>query len=206
MFESAYCCLQFRRYRDPKMKSPSTLGNWFDLVGWLSTRYRIMVWEGEEEMVFEDKVKISYWEGDIIDQSWEQRESALITAFGKGVSSSSSAVRLGGKLCLLHLSRDLITESLSGWGWKEILQVVQSSPHAPAGTPESQLPRSMSRWFWVSSQVDTLQPLWRNLCLENFLWKLRFQWEQCLNDKDRSGAVRGSAWHFNSLWALCRMS
>lgn len=162
MFECAYSCLEFRSYRDPKIKSLRALGNWFNLVEWLSLRYRIMVWEGEEEMVFEDKVRISYWEGDIREQSWEQRESVLMPDFWKGVCSSS-AVRLGGKLCLLHLSRDQITESLSDRGWKGICQVVPSNPCAPAETPKS-CSDPCPGDFWVSSRVDTLQPEWRNLC------------------------------------------
>lgn len=70
LFECVYCCLEFRSYQDPKMKSLRTLGNWFNLVEWLSLRYRIIMWEREEEMVFEDKVKISYWEGDMRPNLW----------------------------------------------------------------------------------------------------------------------------------------
>lgn len=55
----------------------------------------------------------------------------------------------------------------------------------------------------------SLRPLPLDLLLgttETFLWKLRFQWEQGLNDSDRSGAVRDSDWLLNYLYALCTMS
>lgn len=163
LFECAYCCLEFRSYQDPKMKSLKAVGNWFNFIEWLGLRYRIMVWEGEEEMVFEGKVKISYWEGNMRDQSWEQRESAVMPGFWNGVSSSFSAVRLGGKVCLLFLSRDLIPESewlrLEGGSSGDPVQ-----PPAPAETPRVTCSDPCPRDFRVSSRVNTLHPLWRNPC------------------------------------------
>lgn len=104
-----------------------------------------MVWEGEEEMVFEGKVKISYWEGDIRDQSWEQRESALVPGFSKGVSSSSAG-RPGGKLCLIPFEGS--DHRITGWMRLE----GDSSGDAvqlPCSSRDtwSQLPVSMSRWL-----------------------------------------------------------